>query len=463
MLLPLPLVPFESYMLADDRPAYPMNCFARLRFSGRFDHAALDAAMAIAVSRHPLLAAVVRRFGRQDFWVAADQPPVIQWLSTPPADSLPPLAPLDIRVAAGLRVVLREDAGRTDLTIQVHHACCDGVGMLRFVEDLLVAYARACGAVPGSALRALRPEQLRGRGKFGLTTGKWLRMLPKQAVGLRGVRRFLMRTPVPLAPHCSEPENGPPPPGYPASLTRQLDRTESARFLAAARNLGVTANDLLVRDCFLALHGWRRRVDGAPDGWLRLAVPMNLRTMADRRLPAANVASMVFPERLARDLEDPQRLLDSIHQQMSLIKQRQLGLIFVTSLRACRWLPGGLARMVRAKRCAATAVCTYLGAVLDRCPLPYADDRLVAGDAVLESIDALAPLRPLTCAAIDVAVYAGQLCVTLHYDSRVLTATDAGELTDEFTARVRESADTRAVPSPDRPRSRSEVAATRGL
>jgi len=192
-------------------------------------------------------------------------------------------------------------------------------------------------------------------------------------------------------------------------------------------------------------------------------VPMNLRTMADRRLPAANVASMVFPERLARDLEDPQQLLESIHQQMSLIKQRQLGLIFVTSLRVCRWLPGGLARMVRAKRCAASAVCTYLGPVLDRCPLPYEDGRLVVGDAVLESIDALAPLRPLTCAAIDVAVYAGQLSVTLHYDSRVLTATDAGGLIDGLTARIRESAGARGVPSPGTPPSPSEVAVVPGL
>jgi NRPS condensation-like uncharacterized protein len=439
MVLPLPLSPFESYMLADDRPAYPMNCFLRLRFAGRFDRAAMDAAMSIAVSRHPLLAAVVRRSGRKDFWVAADQPPAVQWLSTPPTESLPPLAPLDVRATAGLRVVSCEEAGKTDLTIQVHHACCDGFGMLRFTEDMLTSYAGVCGAAPGAALRALCPEQLRGRGRFGLTPGKFLRMLPKQAVGLRGARRFLMRTPEPLVPHRSRPDNSPAPPGYPASLTRQLDRTESAGLISAARRLGVTANDLLVRDCFLTLHDWRRRTADYPGSWLRLTVPVNLRTMADRRLPAANAVSMVFLDRLGRDMENPQRLLDSVHRQMSLIKRLHLGLTFVLSLQVCRWLPGGLHRMTRASRCAATGVLTNMGAVLDRCPLPYQEGRLVAGDAVLQSMDALAPLRPLTCAAIAVLVYAGRVHITLHYDSRVLTATNACELIDDFAARVRQS------------------------
>ena len=36
MVLPLPLAAFEEYMLADDRPGYPMNCFLRLALPRRF-------------------------------------------------------------------------------------------------------------------------------------------------------------------------------------------------------------------------------------------------------------------------------------------------------------------------------------------------------------------------------------------------------------------------------------------
>ena len=443
MVLPLPFVPFESYMLADDRPAYPMNMVMRLRFSGQFDRATLETAMSTAVSRHPLLAAVAHRSGCRWIWRPAERPPTIRWLDALPAESLPRLAPLDVRVEAGLRVVSCEGVGRTDLTIQIHHACCDGLGLLRFVEELLVSYAKICGAAPDSALRVLCPEQLHGRGRFGLTAGKLLRMLPKQTLGLLGARQFLMRTPEPLIPHRSQPDDAPVPADYPASLTRRLTRTESAGLVAAARRLGVTTNDLLVRDFFLSVKDLRRRTGADPRGWLRLTVPMNLRTIADRRLPAANVVSMVFLDRRARDMEDPQRLLDSIHQEMSLIKRLQLGLTFVLSLQVCRWLPGGLHRMTRANRCAATAVLTNLGAVLDRCPLPYEDGRLVAGEAVLQSLEGLAPLRPLTCAALVLLVYAGHLHITLHYDSRVLTATEAREFVDDFAARVRQSADVR--------------------
>ncbi len=125
---------------------------------------------------------------------------------------------------------------------------------------------------------------------------------------------------------------------------------------------------------------------------------------------------------------------------MSDIKRLHLGLTFVLSLQVCRWLPGGLRRVTGSSRCAATAVLTNVGAALDRCPLPCREGRLAAGDAVLESMDALAPLRPLTCAAIALLVYAGRLHITLHYDSRVLTAAEAGELIDDFTGRVRRSA-----------------------
>jgi hypothetical protein len=443
MVLPLPLVPFESYMLADDRPAYPMNMFLRLRFTGRFDRTALDKALSIAVSHHPLLAAVVRRSGRRTVWMAADHVPGVCWLTTPPAESLPSLAPLDVRVEAGLRVVSCEDAGRTDITIQAHHACCDGLGILGFAEDLLISYAKVCGVAPALRLHALQPERLPGRGRFGLTAGTLLRRLPQQARGLLGAWRFLVRTPEPLIPHQPHPAGGAVPVDYPASLTRQLTRAEWAGLVRASRRLRVTTNDLLVRDFFLSVNDWRLRagVDGC--GWLRLAVPISLRTLADRRLPAANVVSMVFLDRRGGDMEDPQRLLDSVHQRMSLVKRLQLGLTFVLSLGVCQWLPGGLGRRTRMGLCMATAVLTNLGTVAGHCPLAHEDDQLVVGEAVLRSVDGLAPLRPLTCVAVALLLYAGRLHITLHYDSRVLAATNACRLIDDFTARVRESAEVR--------------------
>jgi NRPS condensation-like uncharacterized protein len=472
MVLPLPLVPFEQYMLADDRPAYPMNFFVRLRFAGRFDRRALDAAMSAALARHPLLTAIARRSRRGWIWEAADRLPAVQWLTCAPGESLPALEPLDVRVEPGFRVTACEGQGRTDLVMQVHHACCDGLATFAFAEDLLANYAAACGTAPGMTPRPLERQLLRRRGRFGLTTGQFLSVLPKQLVGLLGARQFLMRRPEPLVPTeaqrtgenlksqigNSNMPQGQPPSGYPASWTRQLDESQTAGLLTAARTLGVTLNDLLLHGLFLCLAKWRQRhALDRPGAWLRVCVPVSLRTAALDRLPAANAASMVFLDRRPHDTSDPDRLLASIHKEMQLIKRMQLGLTFVLCLGLRRWLPGfapaeggdalaksgGVSCKPRADRCFSTAILTNLGTLLGRCPLADERGRVRAGGAILEDMDLLPPLRPLTSAAFTAWSYAHRLNFTLHYDPRVLEAGHAAELLDDMIGSVQRSAGTR--------------------
>ena len=55
MVLPLPLTPFEDYMLADDRPQWPMAFFLRLRARGEYSLSVLERAVQAALARHPLL------------------------------------------------------------------------------------------------------------------------------------------------------------------------------------------------------------------------------------------------------------------------------------------------------------------------------------------------------------------------------------------------------------------------
>jgi NRPS condensation-like uncharacterized protein len=432
-VLPLPLVPFESYMLADDRPAYPMNCFVRLSFAGRFDRPGLDAAMSAVLRRHPLLTAVARPAGTRWVWQPADDPPQIEWRRAAPAESLPRLEPLDVRAMPGLRVVACEGPTQTDLVLQAHHACCDGLGIFLFAEDLLMNYAVGRGLLPAESLRPIQPQDLRTRGRFGLTGTQLLKVLPRQLFGLAGARQFLMRTPKPLVPHPAQPDTAPLAPQYPASWTRQLDESQTAGLLAAARTLGVTLNDLLARELFVCLARWQQRYgrDGQ-QGWLRLCVPMSLRTPAQERLPAANAVGMVFLDRRVRDTAAPERLLASVHKEMQLLKRMQLGWTFVLSLGLCHRLPGGLERRCRRPRCMSTAVLTNLGVLFADGPLTEERGRLRIGDLSLERMDLLPPWRPLTCAAFTVWSYANRLCFTLHYDARVLAADAARELLDHF-------------------------------
>jgi NRPS condensation-like uncharacterized protein len=354
---------------------------------------------------------------------------------------LPSATHLDLRSEIGIRFHVRTQEDASDLTIQFHHACCDGAGMIIFLKELLIAYAMAVGPVPGrTQLPPRDPQRLSGRGRFGLTLRKLVGMLPQQAVGILGARQFLMRRPVPVFPHRVAANDAPLPDCYPATLHHAFDVEATAAVRRAATSRQVTLNDLLARDFFLALAEWRARQNvNGDDDWLRMMVPVNLRMVDDRLLSAANVVSSVFLDRRGPDFTDADRLLQGIHDEMDLIKRLQLGLTFIFSTAICRWLPGGLKKQVRADKCSVSCVFTNLGTVLAHVPLPRHDRCIVAGNVTLVDMDFVAPLRPYACVTMAVGLYAHKLILTLHYDPRPLSECQTRALLEIFVRRIRGS------------------------
>jgi len=433
-----PFTTLEEFLFWEDRPAYPWSCFVRFRFDGQLDRGAFETAVGRVLQRHPLLRAKARMRGRNHVdWVVQDDPqPVLQWETGPVGGPFPPATHLDLLHEIGIRFRIVTGGSKCDLVVQWHHACCDGAGILAFVDELLIAYALAIGTTSKELqLRPMDPAKLHRRGRFGLTAGKFVRMLPKQAVGLLGVRQFVMRSPVPIVPHASCHAGGPPA-GYPAVLTRFLSTTQTAALRKTATQLGVRLNDLMATQLFLSLDEWRFRHGVGDNGWLRMMVPINLRTASDRRLSAACLASSIFLDRRHQDCEKPEALLRSIHDEMSLILSHQLGLTFVFSSWLLNLISGGLKRRTRAPQCSMSCIFTNLGKIFAHSPLPRQTGRLIAGNVTLESIDVVAPNRPYTCVSFAASIYANRLAVTLHYDPRPLTDVQAGELLDAFIERL---------------------------
>jgi len=441
--LSLPLTTFEEYLLWEDRLSYPWSCFARLQFTGQIDRKALETALRAVMPRHPLLASRLERRGGRPFWnVQPGAMPQIEWLAGPTGGALPAAGRQDLREEIGLRLFVTENGASCDVTLQFHHACCDGAGIEVFVNDLLIAYALARSAAPSRLrLPKLDSGRLARRGTYGLTCRKLLTILPRQVRGLWGAGQFFARSPAPLLPHRALPDDDPPPNGYPATCTHVFTREESAAFHKAARRLNVTSNDLLIRDVFVALAQWRVRHGAGDDGaWLRMMVPMNLRSRADRLLPAANGVGSVFLDRRGRDFADPGQLLAGIARELQFIKDRELGLIFIYTLNLLGLIPGGLRINARRDQCTVSSIFSNIGMPLRRCPLPRENGRLVAGDVVLEQIDGTVPIRPYNCVSFLVNDYAHRLSVMLHYDPRQVSEIQADDLAATFARCVRATA-----------------------
>jgi NRPS condensation-like uncharacterized protein len=444
MTLPLPLSAFEEYMLADDRPAYPMSFFIRAEFSGRLNRAEFGGALKRVAMRHPLLAAVVDSQRRRPVWAEADGIEIpIHWSDAPGNSDFPHAQPIDLHCMPGLTIHVRTEGERVEMFFQFHHACCDAVAAVRFIDEVLLAYGSRLAPRPDlPGFSALDERGLRCRNKFKLPPGQWLQTMPRQLRALRGVRRFLMHRPVPVTPYDPACEAPGPPGGFPTACYHQFDVAETESVVAAAKTCCVTVNDLMVRDLYLALDAWRQENDVGKDrDWLRISVPINLRLESDDKLPAANVVTMVFLDRRRRDFQDPDSLLGGIHEELSRIKRWRLGYVFLLSLKATRWLPGGLARATRPQRCMSTCVLSNLGRLFEDSPNERRDGRIAAGDLLLERIDLLPPIRPHTCASFALTTYAGQLSFALHYDPSALTNGQARNLLDLYVNFIRQSTD----------------------
>jgi hypothetical protein len=439
--LPLPLTAFEEYMLCDDRPTYPMSIIARLEFSGRLDRHATVAALEAVVARHPLLRAKIRKTaaGRLE-WAVADSAPAFSWNEGPGYDHWPLMRPIDLFSDTGLVCWAATDSQRSSLVLQVHHAVCDGKAVLQILDEFVRSYARmSTKGLRGMELPACNPDLLRGRGRFGLTVGKYFRMLPAQLTGLLGVWKFLMRRPVPLLdPLAASADELPA--NSPNVRIGSLKADEVRRLSAIAADHKVTVNDWFIRDFYLAINDFRSRHQITAAGqWIRFSIPMSLRQTAGRTMPATNLVSMVFLDRTPEQISDSAGLLRSIHDEMHLIRRRQLGLTFVLSLAVLRLLPGGLAKRVNKGNCEATCVLSNLGKAMADSPLPLRQEKIVAGNVKLDGIDLFSPIREGTAVSAALVYYAGGLQICMQYDRRRVTETQADDLIASYLCRIRTS------------------------
>lgn len=422
-MFPLRLAPFEESFLLDDASGQQLDVLARLHLDGRFDRTAMERSFVQTIERHPLAGAnIVRaRWGRYEWVNDARIKPVLEWQeTTDDTADFPPASTVHARDGIPLRVTIREIGGSSSLLFHCHHTRMDGAGLFQFLADLLIGYTQHLPGSPPVELPRLEPNRLRHRARFGLSMWSLLRQLPRLAVGLKGIRQFVSRSPVAFQRLSADGGNVDPQLAGSKTCVIELDESQSSRYLAAAKSRQATLNDLLSRDLILAICDWRGSCSKErTDDWIRLMVPINMRTVDDRMMPAANVVSTVYLDRRPCDCSDPERLLRSLHDEMQLIKENNLGLIFLLSLRCAALIPGGIARLVQNQQRVATAVFTNVMRPVDFWPVPRENGFLIIGNMLLRDLEVYAPLRRNTNMTCAVLTYANRLRLCFRYSQSV--------------------------------------------
>lgn len=422
-LFPLPLVPFEQLLLLDDRDSHPMTCGAEFTFDGQFCRSKLASAIEKALQRHPLFASQVESgpSGRLH-WIPAQVLPEVRWHR----GAMPLLchspSRVDLFAEAGLRIHAYEGASQSKLFFEFHHACSDGAGGLRFVEDLLSLYANSCPSAGRGErdLPQLRPRALTRRGLFDAAHGLSWQRLKNEWQDLMETIAFLRSVPIPLARAAPRifAESADVSTGHVASIQFRSDETCHYRTLAG--QAGATINDLLVTSLLLGIREWNYRCgENDPQDLYRIMLPWNMRTRLEGDLPATNCISFAFLQRRAADLSDRLGLLRAVAAETDDIRQRNIPARVMSKLRLLRYIPGALPYLLDSGHCHATAVLSNVGDPTRRFRTRFPRERgkIVAGNVALADFRALSPIRPQTHASFFVHTYAERLNITAWLDA----------------------------------------------
>jgi NRPS condensation-like uncharacterized protein len=433
----LPLSAFEYLMVAQDSPAYPCVVYCKMHFDGKLDREAFLCSLREMFDRHPLLRSRVQESWRGLHWVHEDSERIpIQWLTDTPGEDWVSDSRLDLFTEVGTKVFVYDLPDACTILFQCHHACVDGLGMQSALDDLWLLYDSRTAGDPRT-LPPYEPALLPDRNRFGMNIFRSIAAIPKQMVGLLGVRQYVMRQPVPIVPHAVISNTSPTP--LPASChIARFDKTFSKKLRQSASERNATLNDLIACAVFEAIAGFRRQ-RGHQDSqeWIRMMVPVNMRsTPQDHLQTACNIVSSVFLDRTPSQIEDRQRLLGGIHDEMELIKRNRLGLIFIASLWLKKQWPRRRSSMPPPERCQTTVVVTNVGRSFASSRLRGSDGYFRAGELKLESITMLAPMTPFLSAAITINEYAGELRLAMRYDVRILSRDAAGELLELVVSKL---------------------------
>lgn len=440
-LFPMPMTSIEKYHWLEDTAEHPNFIFAQLRFADPLDADLARLAWQTATERQPATYAVAHRrqrwqweFSEPQAQAAWPPPGCLYRYQDNPASAAwkPPIEGQGVGLVISNWTRPREDeeghAFRGQASFFAHHALADGVGSLQVINDWRTIYDNLLRKrEPLTGIHPLDLERLPQRNNLGLLRWRYLKHLPKQPIALFGAAKFVLRKTPPLVPGYHGRESGPPP-GFPAIMGTWLSAEASAAVYRQAQQLGITSNALLMGQLFLALADWRRRQSptATDRDWMRMILPINIRTIADRRMPATNRTSLVQIDRRTPPRTNEDSFFRMLDREVKIIRGWQLEKMFLLAVRGLSLSDAVLRRAANSPTSRGMAVFTDLGRPFRRLRGQSAGASRNGLQPV--AFDLVGPIRPGTPANFSVTRFDGRLRISLHYDRRVLKPAQAEEL-----------------------------------
>lgn len=449
-MFPLPLSDFEYYMLVDDQPSHPMVFVMTAQLSGAFQQAALQQALDELIRCHPFLYCRVAEIPRQGWcWtpltpldIAATSVGRLEWIDgdeASVAEFVPQVRSIDLTFEAGLQVVVRASPTQARLILYIHHVCCDGIGGLRILGELLARYGQKTAAAEAKrpVFDTTRKELLLERENYDASDATVERQKKSLKKTVGKISRLLLRKPVMLAPSAGSGTlpSAAAPGSAPAILEAVISKASHRKLRAVAAGHNVSINDLFIAQFLLHIRRWNSW--SQPDNgtsWIRLSVPVSMRTQRHDQMPVANVVSYAFVTRRQHECDDMDTLLKSIHRQTNEVVFNREGIVCLKIFKVLRKFPRGMKMFLGLKSCLSTAVLANIGDIRRRFNgrFPLDNGKWIAGNVLVERLTGVAPVRPNTRAAMSIGEYAGELSISLRTDATVINVADSQRFLQEF-------------------------------
>ena len=448
IMFPLPLSDFEYYMLVDDRPSHPMVFVMAAQLSGAFQQSALQQALDELIQCHPFLNCCVTEIpGRGWCWqplttLATASLPAgrLDWRDgdeASVAEFVPQVRSIDLTSEAGLQVVVRASPTQARLILYIHHVCCDGIGGIQMLGELLARYGQKTASADAKrpVFDEPRKELLLERENYdaGDATAERQKKSLKKTVGK--ISRLLLRKPVTLAPSVVSAALPSAAASAPAILEAVIPKASHRNLRAVAAAHDVSINDLFIGQFLLHIRRWNSRTrHDHGKSWIRLSIPVSMRTRVHDQMPVANVVSYAFVTRRQRECDDMDALLKSIHRQTGDVVFNREGIVCLKIFKVLRKFPRGMKMFLGLKSCLSTAVLANIGDIRRRFSgrFPLNDGKWIAGSVLVERLTGVAPVRPNTRAAVSIGEYAGELSISLRTDAAMINVADSQRFLHEF-------------------------------